>query len=83
MRCRLATNELDLLDSCGRGFGERLHPLISGHDAVALTWPARGVAVATFELAVARYFKPYEMGVTQRTVDNCCDGIHIAPLYRV
>jgi hypothetical protein len=66
MRCWLATNELDLLDSGGRGFRERLHPLISRDDAVTSTWTAPGVAVAAFELAVARYLKPYEMRVTQR-----------------
>jgi hypothetical protein len=82
MRCWLATNELDLLDSGGRGFRERLHPLIRREDAVTLTWPACGVAVAAFKLAVARYLKPHEMRVTQLMVSICHDRLHVAPLAR-
>jgi hypothetical protein len=66
MRCWLATDELDLLHSGGRGFGERLYPLICREDAVTLAWPACGVAVGAFKLAVARYLKPHEVRVTQR-----------------
>jgi hypothetical protein len=78
----LATNELDLLNSGSRGFRERLHPLISRDDAVTLTRPAFGVAVAAFELAVARYLKPHEMRVTQRMASICYDRLHVSPLAR-
>jgi hypothetical protein len=71
MRCWFATNELDSLDSGGRGFRERLHPLIGRDVAMALTWAAGGVAVAALELAVARYLKPHEVRVTQRMVSIC------------
>ena len=82
MSCWLATNELDLLDSGGRGFRERLHPLISRDESVTLTWPTLGVAVAAFELAVARYLEPHEMRITQRMASICYDGLHVAPLAR-
>jgi hypothetical protein len=62
----LTANELDLLNSGGRSFRERLYPLVRSDDAVTLSWPARGVAVAAFELAIARYLKPHETRVTQR-----------------
>ncbi len=74
MRCRLPTNELDLLDSGGRGFSECSHPLFSRDDAVRLTWPTRSVAMAAFKLTVARYLKPHEVRVTQRRI-VCDDSV--------
>jgi hypothetical protein len=78
----LTTDELDLLNPGGRGFRERLHPFISRDDAVALTWPACGVAVAAFKLAVARYLKPHEMRVTQLMATIFYDRLHVAPFAR-
>jgi hypothetical protein len=78
----LTTNELDLLHSGGRGFRERLRPLISRDDAVTSTWPARGVAVAAFKLTVARYLKPHEVRVTQPMTVILYDRLHVAPFAR-
>lgn len=80
MSCWLTTDELDLLDSAGRGFCERLHPLISRDDPVTLTRPARRVAMGAFKLAVARYLKPHEMRVKRPMVGICYDRLHVAPL---
>jgi hypothetical protein len=79
MRSWLTANELDSLDPAARGFRERLHPLIGRDVAVTLTWTAPGVAVAAFELAVARYLKPYEVRVRHRMLSLCYDS-HVAPL---